>query len=116
VIDRRISEAKAATLFVVKLGYALPKYDFDRQGFATQVGESSFVYFNGVPYVVRFTNWDQLDFIPIEESRARSLQPMLGSYEKAPPEHRVDLPNPDVDTVSFGLRIVFHDGTNLSKE
>ena len=40
----------------------------------------------------------------------------VGSYEKAPPEHRVDLPNPDVDTVSFELRIVFHDGASLSKE
>ena len=43
-------------------------------------------------------------------------QGAVGSYEKAPPEHRVDLPNPDVDTVSFGLRIVFHDGASLSKE
>ena len=37
-----------------------------------------------------------------------------GSYEKAPPEHRVDPPHPDVDTVSFGLRIVFHHGASLS--
>jgi hypothetical protein len=37
-------------------------------------------------------------------------QGAVGSYEKAPPEHRVDSPNPDVDTVSFGLRIVFHYG------
>ena len=28
-------------------------------------------------------------------------QGAVGSYEKAPPEHRVDPPNPDVDTVSF---------------
>jgi hypothetical protein len=37
-----------------------------------------------------------------------------GPYEKAPPEHRVDLPNPDVDAVSLGLRILFHDGASLS--
>jgi hypothetical protein len=37
-------------------------------------------------------------------------QGAVGSHEKAPPEHRVDPPNPDVDTVNFGLRIVFHDG------
>ncbi len=30
-------------------------------------------------------------------------QGAVGSYEKAPPEHRVDPPNPDLDTVSFGL-------------
>ena len=41
-------------------------------------------------------------------------QGAIGSHEKAPPEHRVDPLNPDVDTVSFGLRIVFHDGVNLS--
>ena len=83
VIDRRISEAKSAKLFVVKFGYPLPKYDFDKQGFSTQVGESFFVYFNRSGYVVRFTNWDQLDFIPIEESRAKSLQPMLRSNRQA---------------------------------
>src|SRR5258708_12891171 len=33
----------------------------------------------------------------------------MGSYEKAPPEHRVNPANPNVDIVSFGLRIVFHD-------
>ena len=41
-------------------------------------------------------------------------QGAVGSYEKAPPEHRVDPSNPDVDTVSFGLRIVFHYGASLS--
>ena len=30
-------------------------------------------------------------------------QGAVGSYEKAPPEHRADPLNPDVDTVSFGL-------------
>ena len=34
-------------------------------------------------------------------------QGAIGSHEKAPPEHRVDPSNPDVDTVSFALRIVF---------
>ena len=43
-----------------------------------------------------------------------ALDLQYGSYEKAPPEHRVDPPNPDVDTVSFGLRIVFHYGASLS--
>src|SRR5258707_12968843 len=33
----------------------------------------------------------------------------MGSYEKAAPEHRVNPANPNVDIVSFGLRIVFHD-------
>jgi len=36
-------------------------------------------------------------------------QGAVGSYEKAPPEHRVNPANPNVDIVSFGLRIVFHD-------
>ena len=30
-------------------------------------------------------------------------------YEKAPPEHRVNPANPNVDIVSFGLRIALHD-------
>ena len=34
--------------------------------------------------------------------------------EKAPPEHRVDVPDPGVDQVSFGLGILFHDGASLS--
>ena len=42
-------------------------------------------------------------------------QGVIGSDEKAPPEHRVDSPNPDVDTVNFGLRIVFHEGASLSR-
>jgi hypothetical protein len=83
VIDRRISEAKSSKLFVIKVGYSLPKYDFDKQGFPTGVGESFFVYFSSTPYIVRFTNWEQLDFVPIEESRARSLQPMLRSNRQA---------------------------------
>jgi hypothetical protein len=41
-------------------------------------------------------------------------QGAVGSHEKAPPEHRVDPSNPGVDTVSFGLRIVFHDRASLS--
>jgi hypothetical protein len=36
-------------------------------------------------------------------------QGAFGSYEKAAPEHRVNPANPNVDIVSFGLRIVFHD-------
>jgi len=36
-------------------------------------------------------------------------QGAIGSYENAPPEHRVNPANPNVDIVSFGLRIVFHD-------
>jgi hypothetical protein len=37
-------------------------------------------------------------------------QRAIGSDEKASPEHRVDRPNPDVDTVNVRLRIVFHEG------
>jgi hypothetical protein len=36
-------------------------------------------------------------------------------YEKATPEHRVNPPNPDVDTVNLGLRIVFHERASLSR-
>ena len=35
-------------------------------------------------------------------------QGAIGSQEKAPPEHRVNPANPNVDKVSFGLRILFH--------
>ena len=35
-------------------------------------------------------------------------QGAVGSYEKAPPEHRVNPANRNVDNVSFGLRILFH--------
>ena len=41
-------------------------------------------------------------------------QGAVGFYKKAPPEHRVDPPHPDLDAVSFGLRIVFHNGASLS--
>ena len=37
----------------------------------------------------------------------------VGPDEKAPPEHRVDVPDPDVEEVSFGLGIVFHGSVNL---
>src|SRR5271165_3426616 len=46
---------------------------------------------------------------PICKEDAKIAQGAVGSYEKAPPEHRADPPNPNVDIVSFGLRIVFHD-------
>jgi hypothetical protein len=40
-------------------------------------------------------------------------QGAVGPDEKAPPEHRVDAPDPGVDQVSFGLGIVFHGGVSL---
>jgi hypothetical protein len=41
-------------------------------------------------------------------------QGAVGPEEKAPPEHRVNLPDPDVDEVSFGLGILFHGDVSLS--
>jgi hypothetical protein len=41
-------------------------------------------------------------------------QGAIGPDEKAPPEQRVDVPNPDVDEFSFGLEILFHGGVSLS--
>jgi hypothetical protein len=35
-------------------------------------------------------------------------QGAIGSHEKAPPEHRVNPANPNVDYVNFRLRILFH--------
>ena len=55
----------------------------------------------------------EMEVRPVEADLQEDVkigQGAVGSYEKAPPEHRVDPPNPDVDTVSFGLRIVFHYG------
>src|SRR5260221_14144175 len=55
----------------------------------------------------------EMEVRPVEADLQEDVkigQGAFGSYEKAPPEHRVDPPNPDVDTVSFGLRIVFHYG------
>src|SRR5260221_12993096 len=52
----------------------------------------------------------EMEVRPVEADLQEDVkigQGAFGSYEKAPPEHRVDPPNPDVDTVSFGLRIVF---------
>jgi Domain of unknown function (DUF4852) len=83
VIERRIAEARATKLFVVKLGYTLPKYDFDRQGFSTPVNETSFIYFNNSAYIVKFTNWEEVDFIPFEESKARYLEPTLRGNRQA---------------------------------
>jgi hypothetical protein len=83
VIDRRIAEARATKLFVVKLVYTLPKYDFDRQGFLTPVNETSYIYFNNSAYIVKFTNWDEVDFIPFEESKARFLEPTLHGNRQA---------------------------------
>src|ERR1700746_3762413 len=54
--------------------------------------------------------WKSVQSKPICKRTSRSARGAFGSYEKAPPEHRVDPPNPDVDTVSFGLRIAFHYG------
>lgn len=83
VIQRRITEARTTKLFMVKLGYTLPKYDFDRQGFLTPVNETSFMYFNNSAYIVKFTNWEDVDFIPFEESKARFLEPTLHGNRQA---------------------------------
>jgi multidrug efflux pump subunit AcrA (membrane-fusion protein) len=40
-------------------------------------------------------------------------QGAVGSDEKAPPEHRVNVPDPDVDQVSFDLGMLFHGGVSL---
>jgi len=59
----------------------------------------------------------EMEVCPVEANLQEDVkigQGAVGSYEKASPEHRVDPPNPDVDTVSFGLRIVFHYGASLS--
>ena len=40
-------------------------------------------------------------------------QGTIGADEKAPPEHRVNVPDPGVEEVSFGLGIVFHGGLSL---
>src|SRR5258708_38918890 len=54
--------------------------------------------------------WKSVQSKPICKRTLRSARGVVGSYEKAPPEHRVDSPNPDGDRVSCGLRIVFHSG------
>jgi hypothetical protein len=41
-------------------------------------------------------------------------QGAVGPDDKAPPEHRVDVSNPDVEKVSFGLGILFHGDVSLS--
>src|SRR5258708_28254828 len=43
------------------------------------------------------------------QDRVKIGQGAIGSYDKAPPEHRGNPANPNVDKISFGLRIVFHD-------
>jgi uncharacterized protein YecT (DUF1311 family) len=83
VIERRIAEAKTTKLFLVKIGMTLPKYDFDRQGFPLEINESSALNFNNYNYFLKFTNWDQLDFIPYEVSKARYLEPTLHGNRQA---------------------------------
>jgi len=53
---------------------------------------------------------------PIEADLQNGVQVgqgAVGSDEKAPPEHRVNVPDPDVDEISFGLGILFHGGASL---
>src|SRR5260370_19294781 len=55
----------------------------------------------------------EMEIRPVEADLQEDVkigQGVVGSYEKAPPEHRVNPANPNVDIVSFGLRIVFHYG------
>ena len=40
-------------------------------------------------------------------------QGAVGADEKTPPEHRVDVPDPGVEEVSFGLGRLFHGGVSL---
>src|SRR5438270_5021897 len=40
-------------------------------------------------------------------------QGAVGPDEKAPPEHRVNVPDPGMEEVSFGLGSVFHGGVSL---
>jgi hypothetical protein len=73
----------------------------------------------GVARVVLFADAKamEMEVRPVEadlQDDVKIGQGAVGSYEKATPEHRVDPPNPNVDTVSFGLRIVFHHEASLS--
>jgi hypothetical protein len=46
-------------------------------------------------------------------SAQRNSQGAVGADDKAPPEHRVNVPDPGVEEVSFGLGMLFHGGVSL---
>src|SRR5260370_16455153 len=53
----------------------------------------------------------QMEIRPIKADLQDDMkigQSAVGSHEKAPPEHWVDLPNPDVAKINFDLKILFH--------
>jgi hypothetical protein len=61
---------------VVRIGFDLPKYDFERHGFPSGLVENTFVTFiNG--YILKFSNWDQLDLVPFDEAKASTLDTAL---------------------------------------
>jgi hypothetical protein len=56
---------------------------------------------------------------PIEaelQDKVQIGQRPVGPDEKTPPEHWMDLSNPRVDKVSFGLWILFHGGANVPED
>jgi hypothetical protein len=76
VIQKRIDAAKGAPLMVVRIGFDLPKYDFERHGFPSGLMGSTFVTFNN-QYILEFSNWDQLDLVPFDEAKASILDTTL---------------------------------------
>jgi hypothetical protein len=82
IIQKRIDAAKAAPLLLVRIGFELPKYDFERHGFPSGLVENTFITFNN-QYIVKFANWDQLDIVPFGESKASTLDTTLRRIRQA---------------------------------
>ena len=82
IIKKRLDAAKATSTFVLRIAFQLPKYDFDRHGFPSTLSETTIVPYQN-NYIVKFSNWDQMDLVPIDELKAQTLDLTLRRSRQA---------------------------------
>jgi hypothetical protein len=83
VIQKRIDAAKAAPLMVVRIGFDLPKYDFERHGFPSGLMENTFVTFNN-QYILNFLTGTNSTWCRLTRPRRRPLIPPCVGDDRRP--------------------------------
>ena len=76
VIEKRISEAKSINDWMILSRSRLPEYDFNKNGFPSDLSSETFVPFDN-NYAVMFTNTADFQIIPVPIEEAKSFSGTL---------------------------------------
>lgn len=75
VIERKVKEAGETRQVMLRVNWAVPEYDFKRQGFPTGISSSSFVTFQtgGAQYAVAYKSVKAFTFLPVPQAQAAAF-------------------------------------------